>query len=256
MQETDLYQLLKDLYRDQLALKYDEYLHIQSRSEGGLRRRIDAFLKYKPYLKPGRILDWGCKHSVDGCFIRHTLGKDVTLLGCDTCEGDYEVFHRYANLEYTQLKHPYQLPYADNEFDAVICSGVLEHVPNDSESLKEIYRILKPRGRLFITFLPNQYSYTENILEWWGGCSYHQRRYVLAQAKRKFLDHGFVTRFSTYHQIIPSFSGEESTKFARIPFLLALIRFLFTFNNVLERIWVLRLFSSNLIFVLSKAESV
>jgi len=43
----------------------------------------------------------------------------------------------------------------------VMGSGVLEHVPNDSESLKELYRIIRPGGYFIMTMLPNQYSYTE-----------------------------------------------------------------------------------------------
>lgn len=36
--------------------------------------------------------------------------------------------------------------FADNTFDGVICSHVLEHVPDDIKALKEIYRILKQGG--------------------------------------------------------------------------------------------------------------
>jgi ubiquinone/menaquinone biosynthesis C-methylase UbiE len=253
MQQLDLSELLKSLYHDQLNLKYDEYLHLQSRSEGGIRRRVDAFLKYKPYLKPGRVLDWGCKHSVDGCLIRHTLGQEVTILGCDTCDGDFATFHRYAGLQYVQLEHPFLLPYKDGEFDVVISSGVLEHVPNDSESLKEVYRILKPGGVFIITFLPNRFSYTENIVEWLGGAS-HKRTYSLNQVKSMLLHHGFVPRLSTYHQVVPSFSSLGSNAIAEKTFPKAVIRFLFTFNNLLENIWFIRRFASNLMFVAEKVE--
>lgn len=38
-------------------------------------------------------------------------------------------------------------PYADNQFDFLICSHVLEHVSDDRKALRELYRILKPGGR-------------------------------------------------------------------------------------------------------------
>lgn len=42
------------------------------------------------------------------------------------------------------------LPYADNEFDVVYCSHVLEHVNDEKKSLEEIKRVLKPGGTLII----------------------------------------------------------------------------------------------------------
>lgn len=36
--------------------------------------------------------------------------------------------------------------YRDGEFDCLICSHVLEHVPDDGKALGELYRVLKPGG--------------------------------------------------------------------------------------------------------------
>ncbi|MFY9260906.1 MAG: class I SAM-dependent methyltransferase [Gallionella sp.] len=45
--------------------------------------------------------------------------------------------------------HP--LPYADNSFDLVTCSEVLEHVENYRAVLREIRRVLKPNGLMIVT---------------------------------------------------------------------------------------------------------
>jgi SAM-dependent methyltransferase len=37
--------------------------------------------------------------------------------------------------------------YDDNQFNFFICSHILEHVSDDKKALRELYRILKPRGR-------------------------------------------------------------------------------------------------------------
>jgi len=44
-----------------------------------------------------------------------------------------------------------RLPFGDDRFDAVICSEVLEHVPDPREVVAEIRRVLKPGGRLCIS---------------------------------------------------------------------------------------------------------
>jgi len=38
------------------------------------------------------------------------------------------------------------IPREDSAFDIVLCSHVLEHVPDDKRAIREIYRVLKPGG--------------------------------------------------------------------------------------------------------------
>ena len=43
------------------------------------------------------------------------------------------------------------LPFASASFDCVICSEVLEHIPEHENALKELVRILKPQGDLVVS---------------------------------------------------------------------------------------------------------
>jgi SAM-dependent methyltransferase len=52
-----------------------------------------------------------------------------------------------------------RLPFPDNTFDRIIASEVLEHVTDDEQALREVFRVLKPGGTLAATvpaWLPEQ----------------------------------------------------------------------------------------------------
>ncbi|MDR2125463.1 MAG: methyltransferase domain-containing protein [Prevotellaceae bacterium] len=46
----------------------------------------------------------------------------------------------------TQEMDILNISYQDNFFDSILCSHVLEHVDNDMQAMKELYRVLKPAG--------------------------------------------------------------------------------------------------------------
>lgn len=68
----------------------------------------------------------------------------------------YKRFRKQGNLDYTttDLNSPLadvkadicQLPFEDNSYDFVLCNHVLEHIPDDSRAMGELYRILRPAG--------------------------------------------------------------------------------------------------------------
>lgn len=72
----------------------------------------------------------------------------------------YKRFRKLKNWDYTttDLNSPIadvkadicDLPFKDNEFDMIICNHVLEHIPDDTKAMQEIYRILKPGGKAIL----------------------------------------------------------------------------------------------------------
>jgi SAM-dependent methyltransferase len=45
------------------------------------------------------------------------------------------------------------IPFADDSFDCILCSHMLEHVPDDLTAMREMFRVLKP-GRWAILQVP------------------------------------------------------------------------------------------------------
>ncbi|WP_422107430.1 class I SAM-dependent methyltransferase [Winogradskyella sp.] len=65
-------------------------------------------------------------------------------------------FRELKNLDYTttDLLSPIadvkadicNLPFEDNSYDVVFCNHVLEHIPDDTKAMQELYRVMKPNG--------------------------------------------------------------------------------------------------------------
>ena len=65
-------------------------------------------------------------------------------------------FKKLKNIQYTttDLNSPIadvkadicQLPFEDNSYDFIICNHVLEHIPDHLQAMRELYRVLAPRG--------------------------------------------------------------------------------------------------------------
>ena len=68
----------------------------------------------------------------------------------------YKRFRKLKNIDYTttDLNSPLadvkadicNLPFKENSFDIIFCNHVLEHIPDDTKAMQEMYRILKPNG--------------------------------------------------------------------------------------------------------------
>lgn len=67
--------------------------------------------------------------------------------GVDLTVGDMR--WDYSNLD--AISDLTRLPFASDSFDAVICFQVLEHVPEPKAVIREIQRVLRPGGMLFLS---------------------------------------------------------------------------------------------------------
>lgn len=65
-------------------------------------------------------------------------------------------FRKLKNINYTttDLLSPIadvkadicDLPFEDNSYDVILCNHVLEHIPDDTKAMQELYRVMKPGG--------------------------------------------------------------------------------------------------------------
>lgn len=104
---------------------------------------VNAFNK-----KYDKVLDFGCGK---GDFIGNIKVDAKELYGFDV---DHEKIRqakeKYPVVLFKSIRVGEKLPYKDNFFDAVFMFHILEHVDSEKKALKEVYRVLKKGGEVFV----------------------------------------------------------------------------------------------------------
>ncbi len=119
-----------------------------------VRRRLDpngAF--FLPHLKPGiRVLDCGCgPGTITRDIAKQVLPGEVTGVDFNAdqialASGEAKV-QGIANIGFREAS-VYDLPFADDSFDAVFSHALLEHLKDPVKAAIEMKRVLKPGGMI------------------------------------------------------------------------------------------------------------
>jgi Glycosyltransferase len=132
---------------------------LRNEADMAYRRRVPTLLGYLDLQDGETVLDCGCGMGVYLMFMGRL--RRLNLVGVD---GDI------ARLRWAEREHVpaslagvdiHRLPFADNSFDKVLMSEVLEHLADDRGALREVFRILKPGGVLALSVPHANYPF------WW-----------------------------------------------------------------------------------------
>lgn len=96
---------------------------------------------------PARLLHFAPEPCLEGALRK--------LPGVEYVNADLERPDVDLNLDITAM------PFPEASFDAAICAHVLEHVPDDRAAMRELVRVLRPRGWAIVMAPVNQAAATD-----------------------------------------------------------------------------------------------
>jgi ubiquinone biosynthesis O-methyltransferase len=115
----------------------------------------------KDRVKDKRILDVGCGDGVLAYFLSRTGASVSGIDGSVEAVSYAKEKNQNREIDF-QVASAYDLPFADNHFDLVVSSEVIEHIDDVAAYLQEIKRVLKPGGSIIIS---TPVRYTEKPLD-------------------------------------------------------------------------------------------
>ena len=124
-----------------------------------------------------RVLDVGCgegRHSWEACKRTDCLVCALDIEDANLVKAHHVLWHLDQQGEsrgkWILIKgNIISLPFKDASFDKIICSEVLEHIPDDQHGIKELVRVLKDDGILAVS-VP---SYLPEAICWKLSRNYH-----------------------------------------------------------------------------------
>ena len=147
----------------------------------------------------------------------------------------------FPDVEALYTREPVKLPFPDASFDAVLSLGVLEHVADPEGSLRELQRVLRPGGALYVYKLPNRFSYLEKVAKL-AGLSYHGERehdtlWTVRSTREALERNGFRIELLRRANMLPlTLPGRLATKLAPL---------IWRLNAVLARVPGVNLLATN-----------
>jgi len=122
-------------------------------------RRINIFMEWLQPKSGELVLETG---SGQGIGTRELSRSDAKVIALDYESLAHRIACRFLKEEGVDLDRIfhvrgdlYNLSFSDNTFDAINFSEVIEHLETPDKALSELFRVLKPGGRLFLSTWPN-----------------------------------------------------------------------------------------------------
>jgi SAM-dependent methyltransferase len=115
-------------------------------------REAELALRFLQPADGGLILDAGCGYGRLAYRILTNI-PEARLVAIDISDSMIRATRSCIGIRFRGGRAALEsLPFRDGAFDAVICVGVVMHVRDEAAALRELCRVLRPGGRLVLSF--------------------------------------------------------------------------------------------------------
>lgn len=126
------------------------YDDVESRMQADFPDKVNRIRQYAPAGGPGKVLDVGCGK---GYFVRACVDAGLDAQGCDLSDSGVRHATEQLKVKATcgllrDLKD--KLVAENGHFDVATFWATIEHLPDPVTTLREIFDVLKPGGRLLL----------------------------------------------------------------------------------------------------------
>jgi len=186
-----------------------QHLHHQDDREFYLLQARDAIrwmeshgVHFAPNMK---VLDLGCGQGL--------FGAELMKRGCDVTFAD-ESNYLIAEIESSRFR-PINLDREDvsrlGDYEAVVCSNVLEHLAMPFDFIAGISKLLRPTGRFYLSWT--------NWLSPWGGHDFSPFHYLGPRTGHRIFDRlvGRKRIHTPYETLYPTYIGSVLRAIRRSP---------------------------------------
>lgn len=134
--------------------RQERYRQRYKQMQPGYRPALEVYKAFADSLVDTntRLLDAGCG---EGGLTRDYQGVAKQVVGVDRYLSPIHTTVTLKKIADTDLR---SLPFADNTFNLIMCSWVLEHLEQPEVVFKEFARVLQPGGHILL-ITPNAYHY-------------------------------------------------------------------------------------------------
>jgi len=141
------------------------------------------FGAFREYLEGRTVLEVGCGIGNLSGYFASVSSRFLALDTSETFIGHMKLDQPRAEVLHLSITDDRAAELASEGIEAVVSANVLEHVPDDEKALSNIFRILKPGGRLLL-FVPALRAIYGTLDEAVSHCRRYDRSELRAKAER------------------------------------------------------------------------